>query len=150
MSTIISIKWKIDTHNKTISFIKHSFLEKIIGFFGFPKFTVNEFYSFLIDKFSNPPMLSHEEPMDAEGIKDSSAHYPRYIMINNWSINKKDLKHLIKGPLISQDGNIILVSKTPYLKTTWEIIKAVLYIMGGVLTIYGFTEVMLILFKSIK
>lgn len=146
MSTKTSTKWKIDTHNKTISFVKHTFSEKIIGFFGFPKFSVNKFYSFLMDSFSSPNMMSFEEPMGAEGIKDSSAHYPRYIMINNWSINKKDLKHLIKGPLISEDGNIILVDKTPFFKTTWEIIKAVLYIMGGILTIYGFIQLIIVLF----
>lgn len=134
------IKWKINTNNKTLSYNKVTFLDKIRGFFGFPKFTVNEFYCYLEDEFVKPDKISFDVPIDAEGVKDSSIHYPRYWLINNWTINKKDLKHLTKGPLISEDKKRTLVDKRPFLKTSWEIIKAVLYIMGGVLTIYGFVK----------
>lgn len=137
------IKWKINTYNKTISYNKATFLDKIKGFFGFPKFTVNEFYCYLDDEFVKPDRSSFDIPIDAEGVKDSSISYPRYWLMNSWTINKKDLKHLIKGPLISEDGRKILVDKTPFLKTAWGIIKALSIIFGLIAAIV--TIIMLVL-----
>ena len=96
--------WTVNPGSNFISYPKKTFLDKFIGLFGFPKFTVNQLYSFLMDKFSTPGMMSFDEPMDAHGIKGSSVLYPRYRLVNKWDIRKRDLKHLIKGQLVGDSS----------------------------------------------
>jgi len=140
-------KWNINPGNKIISLDKKSFYEKVIGFFGFPKYKLIDFYRYIMSRFDDEDLMPFPEPIKKDGEEGSFTHPPRFVLSNNWIIKKNDLKHLIKGPLITEDKDNILVSKNSLWKTFLEIGKGILCIMGSIMTIYGFYNLILLVIK---
>ncbi len=58
-------------------------------------YTLNELYSYLQDLFDEADKMEYEIPILADSEK-------KYMLINDWSINKTSLKYLKDGTLLTE------------------------------------------------
>jgi hypothetical protein len=135
----------IEIPEKLISIRKHSLIDKIVGYFGIPKFSINSIYSFLMGEFSQLHMMQYDVPIEAEGKLDSKVCPPRYFLSNGWKIKKSDLKHLYGGLLISENCNDVLVYPENILKIIYKkykpllvVIASIIGVLASIITIYEF------------
>ncbi len=135
----------IDIPRKLIAIRKHSLIDKIVGYFGIPRFSINSIYSFLMDEFSQLHMMQYNVPIEAEGKLESKVCPPRYFLSNGWKIKKSDLKHLYGGLLISENCDDVLVYPENILKIIYKkykpllfVIASIIGVLASIITIYEF------------
>ena len=73
-------KWKINTVNRIISLDKKSFYEKFIGFFGFPKYELIDFYRYIMSRFDDEDLIPEQDPIQKDGEEGSSTHPPLLVL----------------------------------------------------------------------
>lgn len=125
----------IEIPKKLISIKKHSLIDKIVGYFGIPRFSINSIYSFLMGEFSQLHMMQYDVPIKAEGKLDSKVCPPRYFLLNGWKIKKSDLKHLYGGLLISENCDDILVYPEHILKIIYKKFKPLIHLMIAIISV---------------
>ena len=125
----------IEMPEKLISIRKHSLIDKIVGYFGIPRFSINSIYSFLMGEFSQLHMMQYDVPIKAEGKLDSKVCPPRYFLLNGWKIKKSDLKHLYGGLLISENCDDILVYPEHILKIVYKKFKPLIHLMIAIISV---------------
>ena len=142
---VLRKKVVIEIPEKLISIRKHSLIDKIVGYFGIPRFSINSIYSFLMGEFSQLHMMQYDVPIKAEGKLDSRVCPPRYFLLNGWKIKKSDLKHLYGGLLISENCDDVLVYPENILKIIYKkykpllfVIASIIGVLASIITIYEF------------
>lgn len=118
-------RWKFNHKKKIIYLDKETFFEKIIGFFGFPKYEMIDFYRYVKSREDDEDLIVRSDPIKKDGKEGSSTQYPRFTLENDWKIKKDNLRHLKNGPLISQN-DITLVTRYTFWERSRKTIKTIL------------------------
>ena len=108
--------------------------KKTRGFRGFinkiwkRKYKVKTLYIWAKEKFSGFQLLSHKFPLTHDNIiKPSNMPYI-FALKNGWTIPEEDLKTLTQGPLLSEDGKLLVKQGGKfqyYWNKTWPVIVVI-------------------------
>lgn len=105
--------WEVDFRNHRVRLKKQkSFLHRYY-LKWFKRFRVKEFYAWMQSTWATQEMMPHPTGIKHDDFKISKKLeriVPRgYQLQGGWTIQESDLKYLINGPLLSQDGEHLLV-----------------------------------------
>jgi len=104
--------WQIVPKTQEIIRIKPiGFWNSVKDFFWKKKHTVWEFYWWIKQRWGQKDSIVYSYPIKSDNMPIRGYHM-KYQLTNDWTIPKKDLKYLKKGPLVTQDLNTILVNSS--------------------------------------
>lgn len=111
------------------------------------RFAVKEIYVWIQSTWATQDMMIHEIPIFHGGFKLSSSlqrKLPRMFQLKNgWTIRESDLKYLKRGPLVSEDGERVIIPSYGWFLGSiiwladWRFIGRFLEIAGALITIAG-------------
>ncbi|MDP3311816.1 hypothetical protein [Lutibacter sp.] len=106
--------WEIDVEKQEIRLKNRPWYIQLFQFLIVKRYTVRELYIFIYDQFHSPDkiksMMVFSFPINHDNIKKPKGIPFNYVMQGKWTIRETDLGRLIKGPLISENGEKLLVS----------------------------------------
>ena len=105
--------WIIDTANLEIRLKEMPWYIQFWNWLTLKRYTVRELYIFVYDYFHRPSNIKRlmpiSFPIDHDNIKKPKGVPFNFVMQGGWEIPSDYLPKLIEGPLISEDGSLLLV-----------------------------------------
>ena len=109
----LSPYWEIDFKNNQVRLSHQPDWRRRLYLRWFKRFLVKELYAWMQSTWSTVQMMTHPTGIKHDDFKISTELekvVPRgYQMQGGWTIRESDLKYLVRGPLLSQDGQRLLV-----------------------------------------
>ena len=141
--------WTLDFNQKIISKKPTLIISWIATSLGLCKTSVSDLYKTISRTFSTAEFMNYSLPIEHDNFV-KPPNYPYYFrLINGWTIDKRSVKFLNKGPIFSENGTRVIVSEKIFIKTIlsniWKFIIAVgvlLGILASLLAIYQFNQLM--------
>jgi len=99
--------WYADPSTSEIRHKKLSKFQKFLNLFWKKKYKVSDMYWWSSWKWYGWNMMPYADAVKHDDIPIKG--FPRkYQLVNGWSIPKEDLDYLYEGPLIDENGNILV------------------------------------------
>lgn len=137
--------WEVDVKNQEIRLKKRPWYIRLFHFLIVYRYSVRELYIFVYDQFHAPDkiesMMPFEFPINHDNIKKPKGVPFNYVMQGGWSIREEDLKKIIRGPLISENGDKLLVSTDTKIAIVSRILLKILIwltVPGGIYVSWQF------------
>jgi hypothetical protein len=144
--------WYIDTKNLEIGLNKMPWYNNLFNWLTVRRFSVRELYVFIYNHFHSEEniasLMSIPFPIDHDNIKKPKGVPFNYVMQNDWKITDNALKKLIKGPLISEHGYILLVKTESQKEIVIRTIGKVIGWLSIPGALYGSWEVIKIIMRN--
>ena len=105
--------WEVDFKNHQVTLSNQKNLWRRYYLKWFKRFRVKELYAWMQSTWCTQDMMPHPTGIKHDGFKiskDLEKIVPRgYQLQGDWTIPESDLRFLVGGPLLSQDGQRLLV-----------------------------------------
>ena len=99
--------WYVNAETSEIRHQELNLYQKALGLFWRKKYKVSDMYCWSTWKWYGWDMMSYPDSIKHDDIPIQG--FPRkYQLINDWSIPQEDLKYLYDGPLINENGDILI------------------------------------------
>lgn len=135
--------WEVRTTTLELARKTKSRFWKFINLFWKRKVKVMALYFWVDELFTQPNMMSYPLPLDHDNIRKPSNMPYIFTLKSGWTIPEKDLKYLYDGPLLSENG-AVLVKPGGYLayywSKAWPVIAALGTLLGIIKSIYWIIE----------
>lgn len=109
----LNLYWEVDIKQQQVRLKDQERWWKKLYLKWFKRFRVKELYAWMQSTWGSTQMMSHKTGIKHDDFKISKELekiVPRgYQLQGGWSIRESDLKYLVGGPLLSEDGQRLLV-----------------------------------------
>lgn len=144
--------WHIDFKTNEIKLNEIEGWSKFLNIFWKRKFTVDTLYWWSHQKWATMEMMPYPIAIKRDDIP-AKGLIRKHQMTNGWTISKKDLKSLYKGPLIDESGNEILVKTQSNFKRFISFLsqlKPISWISSFVIILYRYRKEVMELIEKIQ
>lgn len=144
--------WYIDTMKLEIGLKKTPWYINIFNWLTIKRFSVRELYIFIYNHFHSEEnivsLMPIPFPIDHDNIKKPKGVPFNYVMQNDWKITDNALRKLIKGPLISEHGYILLVKTDSQKEIVFRIISKIIVWLSIPGALYGSWQVIKLIMEK--
>ena len=135
--------WEFRTKTLEIARKKKSGFAKIIDLVWKRKYKVKTLYLWVSKHFSGSILMAYPFPLRHDNMPKTPNMPTKFILEGGWSIPEADLKCLLEGPLLSEDGRV-LVKPNGQLSYYWNkywprvvVIATILGLIRGIAWLIG-------------
>ena len=115
--------WEIHVGRKEIGRRHRGLLQRFWEWLIWKRYSVKDLYFFVYNEFHRPDRITDlmpiDFPMGHDNIKKPARILNIFQMTGGWKIASRDLAALVRGPLVSESGDAVLVEA----EVRWDQIK---------------------------